>query len=234
MGAREEEEAHFLRLFTDVLNVIIQEKHVDDEDIAKSITEIKYTFLPTQTFHETDFTQWKNICAFLYRYGSHGAGFARNRILNAIQNCHVLENVLKKPDLRVICLGSGPGNDAAGLCSALSELQFPESLKLTLVDKFEEWRVCIDHAETFIRKGNYGRISELFQRTTVDLSFIQTDLPGDLESDEEYFEILGEADVIVMSKFLSSLDRSNYGKHEIDIIQVNMHFIYLACIKAPH
>lgn len=228
---KEEEEAHFLRLFTKVLNAIINEKHVDDEDISESITDMKYSFLPSQTFHETDFTQWKNICAFLYRYASHGAGFARNRILNAIQNCQVVANVLQKPYLKIICLGSGAGNDAVGLCSALSELQFPKSLKLTLIDKFEEWSSCIELAKRFIEEENFGKVSELFQNTGVELSFIQIDLPGDPESDKKYFEILGEADVIVMSKFLTSLDRSNYGEHEKTIIKVNAFLIFLVFIQ---
>lgn len=133
-----------------------------------------------------------------------------------------MKNIFQKPDLRVICLGSGPGNDAVGLCSALSELQYPKTLEITLVDKFKEWSLCIKLLEIFIKEGNFGKNSELFERTNVKLSYIQTDLPGKIASDKKYFEILAEADVIVMSKLVSSLDRSNGSKSEINIIEVHI------------
>lgn len=228
MITRKEEESHFLRLFTYVLNTIMAIKNVSDDDVSEMMPILIDSFKPTQTFHEFHFNQWKNICAFLYRYASHGAGFARYRILNGIRNCQVLESALRKPDLRVICLGSGAGNDAVGLCSALSELQFPKRLKLFLVDKFQEWSLCNKLAKVFIEEENFGKVSELFQKTNVELSFIHCDLPGNLESDKIYFEILGEADVIIMSKFLSSLDRSDDSKHERDIITV-IFFSHVAC-----
>lgn len=227
---RNKEESHFLRLYTSILNAIITIKGLNGIHINQSIVSIRESFKFDSgpfSFSAIDFTKWENICGYLYRYASHGAGFARFRILNAIKSCKVVEEILKKPDSKIICLGTGPGNDAVGLCSALSELHYPKSLKMTLVDKFNEWSLCIKLAKVLINEDNLGNVSELFHNTDVELLFIQTDLPGNFTSDKQYFEILAEADVIVISKLVSVLDKSNGKESERLIVKLNVHiFLY--------
>ena len=91
-----------------------------------------------------------------------------------------------------------------GLCSALSELHYPKSLKMTVVDKFKEWSLCVKLAKVFI-EDDLGRISELFHNTNVELLFIQTDLPGNLATDAKYFEILEEADEVNSSDWMENV-----------------------------
>lgn len=224
---RKKEESHFLRLYTSILNAIITIKGLNGIRINQSIESIRQSFkfdFGPFSFSAIDFTKWENICGYLYRYASHGAGFARFRILHAIRNCRVVEEILKKTNSKIICLGTGPGNDAVGLCSALSELHYPKSLKMTLVDKFNEWSLCIKLAKVLIEEDNLGNVSKLFHNTDVELLFIQTDLPGNLTSDKQYFEILAEADVIVISKLVSILDKSNGKESERIIVKVYIDF----------
>lgn len=234
---KNKEESHFLRLYTSILNAIITIKGVSGIHINQSIVSIKKSFKFDSgpfSFSAVDFTKWENICGYLYRYASHGAGFARYRILNAIKNCKVVEEILKKTDSKIICLGTGPGNDAVGLCSALSELHCPKSLKMTLVDKFNEWSLCIKLAKVFIEEDNLGNVSELFHNTDVEMLFIQTDLPGNFNSDKQYFEILAEADVIVISKLVSVLDKSNDKESERLIVKASIYiFLYFLVSFIP-
>lgn len=230
---RKKEESHFLRLYTSILNAIITVKRLNGIHINQSIVSIRESFKFDSgpfSFSAIDFTKWENICGYLYRYASHGAGFARFRILNAMRNCRVVEEILKKFDSKIVFLGTGPGNDAVGLCSALSELHYPKSLKMTLVDKFKEWSLCVKLAKVFIEEDNLGNVSELFRNTDIELLFIQTDLPGNSTSDKQYFEILAEADVIVVSKLVSVLDKSNGKESERVIVKVNRYLLFFSSL----
>lgn len=210
MKKRKDEECQFLRLFTLILNIIISIKDVKDSAITESIQEIIDSFkqsFPNERFRfdQINLTKWEKVCGYLYRYASHGAGFARNRILNAIRNCTDLKRTLEKPVIKIISLGSGPGNDALGLCSALADLKYPEKLEITMVDKIIEWSLCIQLAKLLISNGNFGKTSDLFQKTNVILKYCQVDLPGNSWKDQNYFKILAEADVILIFKLISVL-----------------------------
>ena len=102
---RKKEESHFLRLFTTILNAIITIKQLNEMCIGQSIVSIRESFkfhIGPFSFSAIDFTKWKNICGYIYRYASHGAGFARFRILKAMRSCTLVEEVLKRSDLKII------------------------------------------------------------------------------------------------------------------------------------
>lgn len=162
------------------------------------------------------------------RYGLQGAGLTRFRVLNAMRNSRELKEILEKSDLEVVSLGSGPGNDVIGLCSAFSQLNL-DSLRITAVDKFAQFGSFLKLSNVLLKNEyeNFGNVSALFRKTNVDLSFLEVDLPGGLEADKEYFDALARADIILLAKLLGILEfRSINNIMEVSLLCFIMNKLY--------
>lgn len=223
------EENHFLRLFTHILNVIIDVKGIQDEEIGKSITYIARSLNfsdKTTHFSDIDLAKFENIAAYLYRWGRLGAGLARFKILNAARNCKTLEEKLKKRNLNIICLGAGPGNDAIGFLSALSELYYPENLAITLVDKFKEWFFCTKLTDVFIKEDNFVKVSELCKKTKVELFYIDTDIERkQAPKNEDYLQDLSKADAIIICRMITNIKMRKVEFTGVSVFQFYLTFI---------
>lgn len=217
------EERYFNRLLQMVLDCVISLKQIPENDITQSISSIICTFQRgSEQFSYVNLKKWENLCAYLFRYGLHGAILTRIKVLEAIENCPALQSVLKKRSLRVITLGGGPGNDSIGICSALQDYHTRSQINInvTVVDAVREWSLCVNLVKSFIPEGEFGNISELFNSNNVDLSFLNVQLPGNRRLDKKYFQKLEKADIILMTKLISSLEWHD----KKNIITVNTFF----------
>lgn len=201
------EEYNFYRLFQRVLDRILDSTRVSFEDVHDAIDEINESF----NFENppVDYSRPEVICGYLSRYATHSAGLARTTIVDAGRNCRRLKSVLEKcGELRVVSLGGGPGSDALGFCSALSELGHLgwTSLHITVVDAVEEWRECVTLVDQYLREDEFGSVSRLFRKKDVSMSFVRATLPGNPEVDAECYDALKNADLIIECKFLFRLD----------------------------
>lgn len=224
-GKAEQEELNFYKLFTAVLDFLIQRDNIPDENISNSISSIikSFQFDNGNKFSDVDYGKMENLCGYLYRYATHGAGLVRNRVCDAINNCEALAECLKKPELNIVSLGGGPGNDMVGFCSALYYSQCRSILNLMVVDSVRRWASVLNILEFFVREGNYGDVSELFRQFTVNLSFLQTTLPGNTDTDQKYFRSIREADVILIPKLMSIL----LNEEKIAVIKVSTYICNL-------
>lgn len=226
-NGEDKEERCFNTLLEMVLDCIIRLKQIPERDIAKSISSIICEFKQgTERFSYVDLKKWENICGYLFRYGLHGASLTRIKVLGAIENCSVLQSVLKKRQLRVITLGGGPGNDTIGFCSALQDYHIRSQINVTVVDAAREWSLCVNLINSLIPEGEFGNVSELFNNNNVDMSFLNVQLPGNRNLDKKYFRKLEKTDIILMTKFISSLDWNE----RRNMIKVNT-FFNLYCIS---
>lgn len=228
LRTEESEEDHFIRLFTLILNVIIDVKGLKDEEIVKSIYSLKDSrnFKIEPKPKPLEYDKFENIAAFLHYSSRLGAGLARLKILEAARNCKTLEKKLKKPNLNVICLGSGPGNDAIGFLSALSEIYYPENLRITVVDKFKEWFFCTKIADVFIKEDNFGKASEICKKTKVEFFYIDADIEtSQTPKHEEYLQHLSEADVIIICRLITNLEKPKFQFTMVSVFQIYLAFI---------
>lgn len=201
------EENRFHNLFTAVLDYFIEKEKINETEISNAIKAIIKSFHSKKgnKFSDVNYEETKNMCGYLFRYGSHGAGLARNKVLNAIKHCNVLKDCFKKAELNIISLGGAFGNDIIGLCSALYEVQVCNTLSLTVVDRIRRWGSCLSLIEFFLREGTYGNVSQIFRHRVANCLFIPVTLPGKPETDLKYFKSLKEADIILIQKLMSVL-----------------------------
>ncbi|XP_035232748.1 uncharacterized protein LOC118204546 isoform X2 [Stegodyphus dumicola] len=205
LNRNEEEEINFLRLFWEAFDNICKVSDISETDIQQAIDNIIASFRYSKggRFENIDLSSAENVCGYIHRYSSLHAGLARNRVLEAIDNCEALKCCLNFPDINVISLGAGPGSDVIGFCSALYELTVCITLNLTLVDSAKRWSSCFNIAEFLTRERNFGNASNLFKETDVTTVYMRVDLPGNLSQDLKYFTALSEADIIIMQKLVS-------------------------------
>lgn len=233
-GIHRREENYMCQLFTDILNSLMEEYGISDEDMDHSLTEIKksFHFSEGNRFSNVDYERIKNVCGYLFRYAAHGAGLVRHRVLLAINECEEFRNCLEKPVLNVISLGGGPGNDMVGFCSALYDYRRHGSLNMSVVDSIQQWKSVLDSVTYFVRQHNYGNVSRIFLDLSVNLSFIQTRLPGDEGSDESYFTSLRRADIIMIPKLLSILEFRQIDAIEaVSVIYVHIYIFSILFVQ---
>lgn len=203
------DEQHFYNLFQRILEDIRGPTDISDEDVNQAINDINKSFVFNSNNPPANYSQTKVVCGYLSRYATHTAGLVRTRILEAVCNCLELKSALKKEgELRVVSIGGGPGSDALGFCSALSELGLDgwTSLDITVVDAAEGWRECVTLLDQHLREGEFGSVSKMFKERKVTMSFVQANLPGDPEKDIRCYDALTKADIILECKMMFRLE----------------------------
>lgn len=204
-GKRSSEENHFRRLYDKVISDFLEQTDdLEEEAIMDAISSIKDSFNRSKggRFSDLDFNREDIFCGYIDRYGPHGAGLARCKVLEALKNCTELASLLTKSRLKVVSLGCGPGNDAIGFCSAMSQSDFAGRLVIHAVDEAKLWQNCISKVTELLDNGNYGDVSHLFQQEKVELYFSPFTLPGDLR-----YLPMHEFDVVLICKLISIMER---------------------------
>lgn len=227
-GKRSIEENHFRRLYDKVISEFLEQTDdVTEEEIMVAISCIKDSFNRSKgrRFSDLDFNREDILCGYIDRYGPHGAGLARCKVLEALKNCTELASLLAKSRLKVVSLGGGPGNDAIGFCSAMSQSDFAGRLVIHVVDEAKLWQNCISKVRELLDKGNYGDASHLFQQEKVELYFSPFTLPGDLR-----YLPMHEFDVVLICKLISIMewpDKKNLVQVKFIIIITEKNIIVL-------
>ncbi|GFU19194.1 uncharacterized protein NPIL_456091 [Nephila pilipes] len=183
------EDQNFMKLFDEVLKLI--RSHTSDEDISNAVCKIisRHRKSIANLRDVENFESLKDLCAYFYRFSPISAGLARNKTLTAIGNCEELRTRLKRSSLKILSVGSGPGSDLVGLCSALHETCSFGNLELILVDSNERWERFFRTTIQVLREGNFGNVSKFFLKKEVTTRFICCDVSKTIDKDcEEAFE----------------------------------------------
>ncbi|XP_035232746.1 uncharacterized protein LOC118204545 [Stegodyphus dumicola] len=211
--SRKQEESHFLRLFWTVQEIIrcrsvwsVDLCDITETDIEESADSLKESF---RLFEDIDFTDPKILCGYIHRYAGHGAGLARESVLEAINSCDDLKPYLNFREINVISLGAGPGSDVIGFCSAFYEYANCSALNITLVDSVKGWSSCFNIVEFLTREGDFGNATNLFKKSDITTSYLQVDLMKKPLQNSKFVRALQEADIIIMQKLLSIIPFEN-------------------------
>lgn len=155
-------------------------------------------------FSDIDLKRPDMRCGFVFRYAAHGAALVRCRILEGVRYCPELKSILKKNLLKVVSLGSGPGNDAIGFCSAMRRSNFSGTLEIVMTDAIPNWSEFVDITEQFLGQGDFGEASNLFLQGQVELFYGKREyiLPDHLPG-------LGllQFDIVLICKLLSIMNK---------------------------
>lgn len=193
------EEQNFRQLYDQVLDNFLEGKPHAVQSVYKGITAILDSWRRGCGLSQVDFNDWRIICGYIYRWGPHGAGLARCRILEALENCaELMKLILEREDLEVVSLGGGPLNDVIGFISAMSRFDFKCQLNICVIDCIPQWGDFVEKTEKLLREGEFGDVSNHIKKVK-SISFSKMCLPTDLPE-------LCEYDVIIICKLINHLE----------------------------
>ncbi|PRD32746.1 UNVERIFIED_CONTAM: hypothetical protein NCL1_19550 [Trichonephila clavipes] len=196
------EEKHFVRLFEETLE--LNRGDISDDDISDAVIEVINSFVGNIACPIKIYQTPERLWAYFFRFSPISAGLTRFHMLEAIRNNGALRTFLERSSLKVLSIGSGPGSDLIGLCSALYDNADFQKLNLTLVDNNERWRSLFQAMIHVIRHDEYGNASKLFQEKEINYSFICSDVLNTAA----YCDALSNADVVWMKGLLSVLSNN--------------------------
>lgn len=190
-----------------VLHKVIEEDSINYQDFDKAGQNLVAAFRYDRGgrgLYQFDLTQITNTCAYFKRYAAFSANLVRHRMREVFENCEHLQAKMRSPELEIIDLGSGPGTDVVGFCSALCEqqdLKECKQLNFTLVDNVRLWSRFATSFTSVTRTVKYGRTSELFRSRKVSTLFLEKDVEN--QADGDYAWKLKCADIIMVVRLLS-------------------------------
>lgn len=208
------EEIAFVKLFTEVHNKIQESNNISDDEILFAMNDIKekYKLLNSEGIN---FESVVYICAYLRRYGPHSAGLTRCKILQAVDKCTELQEIIYRPrseleSLNVVILGGGPGNDVVGLCSALCQRLFSGKLQVTVVDAALQWRNCLEllYSILSVQGMEFGDASRIFKENLILKFQHYKFLPYHRTNPRNttIYSTLESADIILTCKFFTGMN----------------------------
>lgn len=222
------EETYFRKLYHKILDDYIRRKNISDEKMAEAISFIikSFNYKDGGDFSHIDFRRVEMICGYLFRYAPHGAGLTRCRTKEALRSSMQLRSILRKNELNVVSLGGGPGNDAIGFCSAISEFDFAGKLNIHVVDSIVKWSDVLSKAEKFLKEDALGNVSDIFKQGKATLNFTQCRLPGGFRDIP-----IGQCNIVLICKLFSII------KSEVKtgIVRVSIYYLFsLLCDQAHY
>ncbi|GFQ89378.1 uncharacterized protein TNCT_59721 [Trichonephila clavata] len=153
-----------------------------------------------------DYNKPQNRCAYLYKYAAIHTGVV-NKYFKEILNVQSVKITLDyRKELKICCLGGGPGTDIVGICLALSEYpSFHQKVaQVTVLDICGGWRNSFKHVISRLKHGKIEGVpatfidSKNFKADLIEVNLLKT-LPKNV------VKIISNADIVCMVKFVSAI-----------------------------
>ncbi|XP_035223206.1 uncharacterized protein LOC118195940 [Stegodyphus dumicola] len=147
-----------------------------------------------------------NRCAYLYKYADIHTGLVTKYFENLIEKEEVKNLLESKKNLKICCLGGGPGTDIVGIFRALAKYSaFHEKVsEVRVLDICKGWRNSFKRIISSIKKGKMKGIPENFiDKKRFFAHLISVDLLGALP--QGVVNVISNADIICMVKFVSAV-----------------------------
>lgn len=153
-----------------------------------------------------DYNIPSNRCAYLYKYASIHSGLVTKYFKKLEKKKDVRSILRKKESIKICCLGGGPGTDIVGLFRALALMPHyhDKIIEVTVLDICGGWRNSFKRIISSLISGQVKGVPNTFvNASNFKYKLIEVNLLDNLPNN--IVQILGEADVICMVKFVSAI-----------------------------
>lgn len=153
-----------------------------------------------------DYNKPQNRCAYLYKYAALHTGLV-NKYFKEMLNIESVKITLDyQKELKICCLGGGPGTDIVGVCLALSEYPsfHQKVVQVTVLDICGGWRNSFKRIMSRLKHGKIEGVpatcidSKNFKANLIEVNLLKV-LPENVE------KIISNADIVCMVKFVSAI-----------------------------
>ncbi|CAL1274017.1 unnamed protein product [Larinioides sclopetarius] len=211
----EDEHAKILSFYNNLLEFLINEFNISLDAMMKAVEYIKnkYRQLSLYRILKIDYNDTINCLAYLHTFAACHAAMVESALVKVFYNDYIkikeIEHLfVEKSHLKLICFGSGPGNDVVGFLSACFGKHHDFSnLDITAVDKMAGWEVIFHHTMRQLRNGlEKSDASKIIENVEVSSSFLEEDITiKSILWKKTTLAKLGTADVVLLVKVLSTI-----------------------------
>lgn len=228
-----------LYFYERLLDYFMQRRCVQSEHVEQAIKCLSYNYshvVNGKTPAELDYNKLSNCLGYLHKYAACHTALVHTVMLKIFHTnppAAIRRMLALKDDLKLMCLGSGLGNDFVGLLSALYGKHYGFlRIELTAADKMLGWQEIFQETENWLRDGQCGNASGIFREIAVKACFTQSDLKVSQSWSEEFKRRLSNADLITLVKFLSVVpkeDKITVLKNIVRFMKPGSALIFIDC-----
>lgn len=192
--------------------IIEEEKtafNIKDDTLKKAANDVAKSYIQKSLQKGSTFLDYNNPsnrCAYLYKFATAHTGLAAKYFQKLIKKKEVLNILNSKKQIRICCLGGGPGTDVVGIFKAMANIPslHKKVVQVTVLDICGGWRNSFKHVMSRLKHGKVGGVPASFvDGNDFKADLIKFDLLEPLP--ENIRKIIASADVISMVKFVSAV-----------------------------
>lgn len=199
-----------MKIFSAVLEKHKVEFSVNERDIRECIIKLGDAYSPNP-FWEFDFeskiVDFKDAglrCAYIHKYAMLHTSLACDVLQLALLIYSIRQSINSKPSLRLCSLGSGPGTDIVALIFALNEKLGLKKCRADLIDLSAEWEFVFESVVSELRSIKIKNVNEMVSEQNFSYQYFGADLLNLSDYNHNVLEVIQNADIITMVKFISA------------------------------
>lgn len=197
-------------LYSSVLHEDIVNKRLRTQDIRTGVQKMAKDYAPESanfTCSNREFPDYDNAafrCAYLHKYAPLHTYIVLESMLKFLeQKEEVFRQLLNSGQLKLCCLGGGPGSEVLGVLTALSVYFDSFKVSVTVIDCMKEWESTFSSLVQELKFGEYGALSQGFKNDNYfQWNYLGANLLDKMTS--EVNKAIGTASLVTMVKFVSA------------------------------
>lgn len=199
-----------MRLYFKVLTNDVSDNRIRDEEIRAGIQKMAKEYSAEKANFRSDsreFPDYNNAafrCAYLHKYAPFHTYIVLEVMLKILQeNKELFEELVNSGQLKLCCLGGGPGSEIIGVLFALYAYFKSFKTSVAIIDCKKEWESTFRSLIQELRFGEYGQVSSGLK---IDNNFQWSYLGANLleKMTNAVNSAIGSASLITMVKFVSA------------------------------
>ncbi|CAL1296405.1 unnamed protein product [Larinioides sclopetarius] len=200
--------------------------NVKEETLKIAAKDVASAYSPKSLMGGSTFLDYnnpRNRCAYLYKYAAIHTGLVFNYFKEMLDISPTKLVLDYKKDIKICCLGGGPGTDIVGLFKALAASpSFHQKVtQVTVLDLCGGWRNSFKHIISRLKHGKVEGVpasfinSSNFKADLIAVNLLEP-LPASI------VKVISNADIVCMVKFVSAV----IGKQEsVSALKVILHIV---------
>ncbi|GBM78487.1 hypothetical protein AVEN_114801-1 [Araneus ventricosus] len=183
--------------------------NVKEETLKVAAKDVTAAYSPKSLMGGSTFLDYnnpRNRCAYLYKYAAIHTGLVFKYFKEMLDLTPAKLALDLKKDIKICCLGGGPGTDIVGIFKALATFpSFHQKVaQVTVLDLCGGWRNSFKHIVSRLKHGKVEGVpasfinSSNFKADLIEVNLLEP-LPASI------VKVISNADIVCMVKFVSAI-----------------------------
>ncbi|KAG8186766.1 hypothetical protein JTE90_010660 [Oedothorax gibbosus] len=184
-------------------NIISEiEKEIDKTELRKAAKDLSVYYKKSNKHRSSppDYNNPAYCCAYLYKYATNHSRMTAKYFRKMCNKKEIKDILLRKKEIKICCLGGGPGIEIVGICKALaySPSMHNKVRGVSVLDEFNGWESLFDSIMSSLADGKDEALPETFFGKSLRKEFLQVEFQYPLSKKSK--EVVSQADIVCLTK----------------------------------